>query len=73
MKVINVDKIEPQRKKIGLRGFRAGPTQTELYIHRGLEISYLECTGIVLKKNALISSSVTAQLICAFVLAYAKN
>ena len=26
--------IEPRCEKIGLRGFRPGPTQTELYNHR---------------------------------------
>ena len=39
---ITVYCIEPRREKTCLRGFRAGPTQTGLYIHRGwlgLEIS----------------------------------
>ena len=26
--------FEPQREKTGLRGFRPGPTQTDLYSHR---------------------------------------
>ena len=31
---ITPDNIEPRREKTGLRGFRPGLTQTELYSHR---------------------------------------
>ena len=30
----NLTLFEPRRQKTGLRGFRPGPTQTELYSHR---------------------------------------
>ena len=68
--------IEPQREKTCLRAFRSGPTQTRLYIHRRwLEAGNFgfrkksDCTIYVAKTKALISCTVTAQLICAFVFA----
>ena len=66
---------ELQRKKTGLREFRPGLTQTELYKHRRLESGtfklrkYRNCTIRVAKTKALISFAVTAKLICAFVFA----
>ena len=69
----------PRRKKTGLRGFQTGKTQTGLYSHRSrLAASNFgfkkkrNCTILVAKTKALISCAVTAQLICAFVFAYAK-
>ena len=66
--------FEPRREKTGLRGFRPGLAQTDMYSHR----SWLEawnfgferkrnCTIRVAKTKALISFAVTAKLICAFV------
>ena len=62
--------IEPRREKTGLRGFRPGPTQTELYSHR----IWLKrnCTIGVAKTKALISFALTAKLTSVFVFAYAK-
>ena len=70
----------PRREKDGLRGFRPGPTQTRLYIHR----IWLEAGNFIFRKNrnctiyeaktkVLVSCAVTAQLICDFVFAYAKS
>ena len=67
---------EPRREKTGLRGFRPGLTQTNLYSHR----SRLDACNFGFKKKrnftirvaktkALISFAVTAKLICAFVFA----
>ena len=73
-------KYEPRCEKIGLRGFRSGPTLTGLYNDRRLlEASnfgfrkYRDWTICVAKTKALISSAVTAKLICVFVFAYAKS
>ena len=70
---------EPRCEKIGLRGFRPGPTQTGLYSHtRWLEAGNFGirkergCSICVAKTKALISFAVTAKLICAFVFAFAK-
>ena len=59
---------------------RPGPTQTGLYNDRRLlEVSnfgfrkYRYCTIYVAKTKTLISCAVTAQLICTFVVAYAKS
>ena len=71
---------EPRCEKICLRSFRQGLIQTGLYKHR----RWLEawnfgfrkkrnCTIYVAKTKALISCMVTAQLICAFVFAYALS
>ena len=70
---------EPRREKTILRGFQPCLTYmlTGLYSHR----RWLEafgfrkkraCTIYVAKTKALIRCAVTAQLICAFVFAYAK-
>ena len=32
--IVRIFNIEPRGEKTGLRGFRPGPTQTELYSHR---------------------------------------
>ena len=60
--------------------FQQGPTQTRLYSHRRwLETCKFgfrkkrDCTIYVAKTKALISCAVTAQLVCAFVFAYAKS
>ena len=38
MKEPSLARYEPRRERTGLRGFRPGPTQTDLYSHRnGLE------------------------------------
>ena len=70
---------EPWREKAGLRCFRPGLTQTELYKNRrrpeagNFELRKKKnCTIPVAKTKALISFAVTAKLICAFVFAYAK-
>ena len=72
-------KFEPRREKTGLRGFRPGPTQTDLYSHRSrLGLRNLgfkkkrDCTIRVAKIKALISFAVTAKPICAFVFAWTK-
>ena len=71
---------EPRCEKIGLRGFRPGPTQTGLYSYRrwleGSNFVYRkqrDCTICVAKTKALISFAATAKLICVFVFAYAKS
>ena len=71
---------EPSCEKTGLRGFRPGPTQTELYSHRrwleALNFGFTkkrDCIIFVAKTKALISFAVTAKLICVFVFAYAKS
>ena len=60
-------------------GFRPDSTQTGLYSHRrwleALNFGFrqkMDCTICVTKTKTLISCAVTAQLICAFVFAYAK-
>ena len=70
---------EPQRQKIGLRGFRPGPTQIRLRcLRKWLEAwnfvfrKERDCTIHVAKTKALISFAVTTKLICVFVFAYAK-
>ena len=77
----NIEMInEPQREKTCFHGFRPGPTQTGLYSHRrrleALNFTFRKqrnCTIYVVKTKALISCTVTAQLICIFVFAYAKS
>ena len=71
---------KPRLDKICLRDFRPGSTQTGLYSHsRWLEALHfgfrkkMDCTICVTKTKTLISCAVTAQLICAFVFAYAKS
>ena len=77
--MFKVKKYEPRREKIGLRGFRPGPTQTGLYkLRKELEACNFgfkkkrNCTIRVAKTKELISFAVTAKLICAFVFALAK-
>ena len=72
--------FEPRCEKTGLQGFRPGLTQTGLCSHRRWLEAWnygfrkkRDCTIHVAKTKALISCAVTAQLICAFVFAYAKN
>ena len=67
-------------RKTGLRGFRPGPTQIGLYIHKiWLEAwnfgfrKKSDCTIRVAKTKALISFAVTAKLICVFVFEYVKS
>ena len=69
---------ERRREQTGLRGFRPGLTQTDLYSLRSrLEATSFgfkkkrNCTIGVAKTKALSSCAVTAQLICAFGFAYA--
>ena len=69
---------EPRREKTGLQGWRPGLTQTELYKYRRwIEVGKFgfrkkrNYTIRVAKTKALISFAVTANLICAFVFAYA--
>ena len=76
--LISCFQYEPRREKICLRGFQPGQTQTKLYSHRRcLKAGNFrfrkkgDCTIDVAKTKALISCTVTAQLICAFVFAYA--
>ena len=71
---------QPHCEKTGLWGFGPGPTQTGLYSHiRWLEAcSFIfrkkrDCAIRVAKTKALISCTVTAQLICVFVFAYVKS
>ena len=73
-------RYEPRCEKIGLRGFRPGPTQTRLYNHRRWLEAWnfgfgkkRDCAICVAKTKALISFAVTAKLICVFVFAYAKG
>ena len=70
--------FELLHEKTNNLGLRPCPTQTGLYSHRRrLEARNFvfgkkrDCTIRVVKTKALISCAVTAQLICAFVLAYA--
>ena len=79
---------EPRREKTCLRGFRPflgggfrlkGPTQIGLYNHRRwlqtlnfVFRKYRDCTIYEVKTKAMISCTVTKQLIRAFVFAYAK-
>ena len=53
---------KPRREKTDLRGFRPGPTQSNLYSHRKLEAGILDirklkrnCTILVAKTIALIN------------------
>ena len=62
--------FEPRYEKIGLRGFRSGPTKTGLYNQRRwLDARNFgfrkkrDCTMRVAKTKALISFAVTAKLI----------
>ena len=72
---------EPHRDEACLRGFRPGPTQTRLYIHRRwLEAGNFGGLSFLCSINegadqlrSYFSCAVTAQLICAFVFAYAKS
>ena len=77
---LSVYLIETRHEKTCLRGFRSCPTQIGLCNHR----SWLEAGNFVLRKQSdctiyaaktksLISCAVFAQLICAFVFAYAKS
>ena len=52
-------------------GFLPGPKQTRLYNFGFKE--YRDCTIYTAKTKVLISCTLTAQLICVFVLVYAKN
>ena len=63
---LNVKILSPRMRKptISILYFRPGPTQTGLYSYRSELIP-------VAKAKALMSWKVTAQLICAFVFAYA--
>ena len=61
-------------------GFRPGPTQTGLHNNRrclaASNLGYRKkrnCTIYEAKTKPLISCEITAQLICAFVFAYAKS
>ena len=57
------------------QGFRPGPTQTGLYSHRGRLVGFNKKRDVTIcapKTKALISSAVTAALICVFVFAHAK-
>ena len=63
-------KYELRRKKTVLRGFRPGPTQTELHKLGNLDLGRRRI--VLSKTKALISFAVTAKLICAFVFALAK-
>ena len=76
----NAEIYEPRYEKTGLQGFRPSPTQTRLYSHRRwLEAGNFrirkqrDFTICVAKTKALISCAVTGQLICVFVLAFAKS
>ena len=66
---------EPLHEKTNNLGFQPGPTHTGLYSHRRqLEagnFGHKKSTNHVAKPKALISCAVTAQLIYAFVFAYA--
>ena len=77
-KLEELARYEPVREKTNNLGFRPGPTQTGLCILRsGLEPRNFGfkkkryCTICVAKTKALISFTVIAKLICAFVFAYA--
>ena len=72
--------FELQGNKTCFRGFRPGPTQTWLYTYRRWLQAWKfrfrkkrDCSICVAKTKALISCTVTAQLICAFVFAYAQS
>ena len=61
--------LEPRHEKTCLHGCRPGPTQIALYSHkRRLESGNF---GFKKKRDGVIYVAVTAQLICAFVFAYA--
>ena len=62
---------KPRREKTCFRSFRRG--QTETGAQKMVMLGILDYTFYVAKKKTLISCSVTAQLICAFVFAYAKK
>ena len=71
--------LNVRMRKLNNYGFRLGLTQTGLYSHRSRtedgNFSFKKkrncSTCICLVKKVLISCAVTAQLICAFVFAYA--
>ena len=65
------DVNEPRREKTCLRGFRPSPTPTGLWLDA--RSFGLDCSIHVAKTKALISYAVNAQLICAFVFAYANS
>ena len=62
--------FEPQNEKTGFQGFRPGPTQIGLYSYRrrldsqNFGFKKRNCRICVAKTKALISCTVTAQLIC---------
>ena len=71
---------QPRLNKTCLRDFRPGSTQTGLYSHRrwlqALHFGFrkkMDCNIYVTKTKTLISCAETAQLIWAFVFAYAKS
>ena len=77
----NVLKIlyEPLHENSNNLGFRPGPTQTSLCSYKrwveAINFGFRNnsnCTICLAKTKALISCAVTAQLICAFVFAYAN-
>ena len=53
--------IEPRRKKTGLRGFRQGRTQTDLYSHRR-RLDAWNFRFLVAKTKAMISCVVSVTL-----------
>ena len=61
---------EPSHEKTCLRGLRQGPSMATGLKFRNFEVEELY---YVAKTKARISCIVTAQLICVFVFAYAKN
>ena len=76
MRPVVISTFEPLCEKTGLRGFRPGPTQTDLYSHRrwleALNFGFSnkrKCTIHIAKTKALIGFAVTAKLICTFVFA----
>ena len=80
MAFVSLPLYEPCRKNTCLGGLRPGQTQTGLYIHRRvLEARNFrfrkkrDFTIYVTKAKAMISCPATVQLICAFVLAFAKS
>ena len=71
--------IEPPHEKTNNLSFRLGATQISLYSQRSKLEAWnfgfkkkRDCTFDEAKTKALISCAATAQLICAFVFAYAK-
>ena len=75
-----IDSMSCVTRKLVFGGFRPGLTQIWLYSHRRcLETSNFKSrkqknsTVYVAKTKALITCTVTTQLICVFVFAYAKS